>query len=309
MRMTVEKRVRYSLVQTQATARWSERGGLADFLSRLLRARLAGIGLILILIFVLSALFANHIAPYNPDQQQVSGALEPPSAAHWLGTDDLGRDILSRVIYGSQVSLQVGVISVALAFLVGTTLGLVAGYWSNSLLEQLIMRAMDGLLAFPALILALAIIAALGPSQAGEFPKSTWAIAIVGIPVYARLTHGQVLSARELDYVAAARTVGASDFRIMFRHLLPNVMAPLIVQTSLGIATAILVEAALSFLGLGVQPPTPSWGSMLDAGRGYLDTDPWMVIGPGVAIFLAVLGFNFVGDGARDVLDPRLRNR
>ncbi len=274
-----------------------------------MHARLAGVGSALILIFVISALFAARLAPYDPNEQQVTGALQPPSAAHWLGTDDLGRDILSRVIYGGQVSLQVGVISVALALLVGTLLGLVAGYWNNSLLEEVIMRAMDGLLAFPALILALAIVAALGPSQAGEFPKSTWAIAIVGIPVYARLTHGQVLSARELDYIVAARTVGASDVRIMFRHLLPNVIAPLIVQTSLGIATAILVEAALSFLGLGVQPPTPSWGSMLDAGRGYLDSDPWMVIGPGVAIFLAVLGFNFVGDGVRDVLDPRLRNR
>ncbi len=303
--MAIENTSGYSNIPAPA-ARGIERGALRSFLTRLVRTRLAGVGFFLILIFVVSALFANHIAPYDPEQQQVAGALEPPSAAHWLGTDDLGRDILSRVIYGGQVSLQVGVISVALALVVGTVLGLVAGYWSNSLLEQIIMRTMDGLLAFPALILALAIIAALGPSQAGEIPKSTWAIAVVGIPVYARLAYGQVLSARELDYVAAARTVGASDFRIMFRHLLPNITSPLIVQTSLGIATAILVEAALSFLGLGVQPPTPSWGSMLDAGRGYLDTDPWMVIGPGVAIFLAVLGFNFIGDGIRDVLDPRL---
>ncbi len=307
--MAVEKHKEVPPAQAPARSIRAARGGLYDFIARLLHARLAGVGLLLILGFVLSALFAGYLAPYDPMQQEVSGALQSPSAAHWLGTDDLGRDILSRVIYGGQVSLQVGVISVLLSLLIGTTLGLMAGYWSNSLLELVIMRVMDGLLAFPALILALAIIAALGPSQAGEFPKSIWAIGIVGIPVYARLTHGQVLSARELEYINAARTVGASDFRIMFRHLLPNVTAPLIVQTSLGIAAAILVEAALSFLGLGVQPPTPSWGSMLDVGRGYLETDPWMVVGPGVAIFLAVLGFNFVGDGVRDVLDPRLRNR
>ncbi len=307
--MALENPAPYPNVQIRYPASVPERGGTRDLLVRLLRARLAGVGLVLILLFALSALVAGRLAPYDPNHQEVDQALQGPSLAHWLGTDDLGRDILSRVMYGGQVSLQVGVISVALALVLGTLLGLVAGYWSNSLLDQVIMRTMDGLLAFPALILALAIIAALGPSQAGEFPKAVWAIAIVGIPVYARLTHGQVLSVREQEYVTAARTVGATHWRIMRRHILPNVIAPLIVQSSLGVATAILVEAALSFLGLGVQPPTPSWGAMLDAGRGYLDTDPWMVIGPGVAIFLAVLGFNFVGDGIRDVLDPRLRNR
>jgi ABC-type dipeptide/oligopeptide/nickel transport system permease subunit len=170
------------------------------------------------------------------------------------------------------------------------------------------MRTMDGVLSFPALVLALAIVGMLGPSKAGEFPKAIWAIAIVGIPAYARLTHGQVLSVREREYVMAARTIGASDRRIMFLHILPNVTTPLIVQASLGVATAILTEAGLSFLGLGVQPPTPSWGSMLNAGRGYLEIDPWLTFGPGMAIFLTVLGFNFLGDGIRDVFDPSLRN-
>jgi peptide/nickel transport system permease protein len=180
----------------------------------------------------------------------------------------------------------------------------VAGYWSNSALETVIMRALDALLAFPALVLALAFVAALGPS----LNNAIIAIGIVNIPAYARLTRGQVLSAKERDYIEAARTVGASHLRIIVRHLLPNVSAPLIVQASLGFAVAILAEAALSFLGLGVQPPTPSWGEMLNSARGYLEIDPWLVVGPGAAIFLTVLGFNFVGDGIRDVLDPHLRN-
>lgn len=289
-------------------SRPAERGGLRDLFSRLLRARLAGVGLVIICLFALSALLADRIAPYSPTRQTITGALRPPTLDHLLGTDELGRDILSRVIYGGQVSLQVGVISVGFAFLVGVLLGLVAGYWSNSLADQVIMRTMDGLLAFPALILALAIIAALGPSKAGEFPKAIWAIGIVTIPVYARLTRGQVLTMREREFVLAAHGVGASPTRIMLRHILPNIMAPLIVQTSLGVAVAILTEAALSFLGLGVQPPTPSWGSMLSAGRGYLEIDPWLVVGPGAAIFLTVLGFNFLGDGIRDVLDPQMRS-
>jgi peptide/nickel transport system permease protein len=198
----------------------------------------------------------------------------------------------------------VGFLSVAVALVAGVTLGLIAGYWSHSWIETVIMRAMDALLAFPALVLALALVAALGPG----LNNAILAIGIVNIPAYARLTRGQVLSAKEREYIEAARTVGASDWRIIVRHLLPNVSAPLIVQSSLGFAVAILAEASLSFLGLGVQPPMPSWGEMLNSARGYLEIDPWLIAGPGIAIFLAVLGFNFVGDGIRDVLDPHLKN-
>lgn len=270
-------------------------------LVKLARARLAGVGLVITLFFVVSALLAPVISPYSPTKQQVTNGLKPPSAEHILGTDELGRDMFSRILYGGQASLEVGFLSVGIALFVGVVLGLVSGYWSNSWPEAIIMRVMDALLAFPALVLALAFVAALGPG----LNNAILAIGIVNVPTYARLTRGQVLSAKEREYVEAARTVGASDIRILFKHLLPNISSPLIVQTSLGFATAILAEAALSFLGLGVQPPTPSWGGMLNGARGYLEIDPWLIIGPGAAIFLAVLGFNFIGDGIRDILDPR----
>ena len=281
------------------------RGGLLEFFTRLIHARLAGIGLVIVVVFVLAAVLAPVISPYSPTEQHVTNKLKPPSAEHWLGTDELGRDILSRVVYGGQSSLSVGILAVSVALGLGTLLGLVAGYWSNSLIDALIMRAMDALLAFPVLILALALVAALGASVRNVII----AVSIVGIPTYARLTHGQVLSVKERDFVQAAQTVGARDMRIILRHILPNVTAPLIVQASIGVAFAILTEAALSFLGLGVQPPTPSWGFMLSAGNGYLDYDPWLIFGPGMAIFLCVLGFNFLGDGVRDVLDPRMQNQ
>ncbi len=306
--MAIEKSIAASTpIQPEALEifrRPSAEGGVLNFLSRLIRARLAGVGLFIIIVFTLAAIFAPLVAPYDPTKQKVTNALRPPSIENILGTDQLGRDIFSRILYGSQASLQVGLIAVGIAMFAGVTLGLIAGYWSNSWLEQIIMRAMDALLAFPALVLALALVAALGPS----LQNAIIAVGIVGIPAYARLTRGQVLSVKEHEFVLAARTIGASDTRIIIRHILPNVTAPLIVQSSLGIAFAILAEAGLSFLGLGVKPPTPSWGEMLASGRGYLEIDPWLVIGPGTAIFLAVLGFNFLGDGIRDVLDPRLRN-
>ncbi len=303
--MAVDKGLAPSLIRFRlGLQKPPERGSAREFFSRLIRARLAGIGLFIILVFTLSALFAWTLAPYSPTKQQVTNKLKPPSAENWLGTDELGRDILSRVIYGGQASLTVGILAVAFALLTGTLLGLVAGYWSNSWLDHFIMRAMDALLAFPVLILALALVAALGAS----LQNVIIAVGIVGIPTYARLTRGQVLAVKEQDYITAAQTVGAPSTRIILQHILPNVTAPLIVQSSIGVAFAILAEAALSFLGLGVQPPTPSWGGMLSAGRGYLDYDPWLVFGPGIAIFLCVLGFNFLGDGIRDVLDPRLRN-
>ncbi len=289
--------------------RMSERGGASEFFARLIRTRLAGLGLLFVVVFALLAILAPVIAPYSPTKTKLTNALKPPSADNWLGTDELGRDILSRVLYGGQVSLKVGLTSIFLALCFGIMLGMLAGYRSNGWLDTIVMRAMDSLLAFPQLVLAIALIAAFGvDKQDTLFPKVIFAIAIVGIPAYARLTRGQVLSVKEREYVEAARVIGASDARIIWRHIFPNITAPLIVQSSLGIAGAMLAEAGLSFLGLGVQPPTPSWGSMLSAGRGYLEIDPWLLIGPGAAVFLAVLGFNFLGDGIRDVLDPRLRN-
>jgi peptide/nickel transport system permease protein len=258
--------------------------------------------LITILIFV--AAFAPFIAPFDPIQVRVADSLLPPgSGGHLLGTDDLGRDVLSRVIWGARISLSVGVISVSIGFLVGVSIGLVAGYLGG-IFDLLAMRVIDALLAFPFLVLAIAITAALGP----EIRNTMIAIGIVAVPAYARLTRGQVLSVRERDFVTAARTVGASPLRIVLRHIFPNITNPLVVQATLGTAGAILAEAALSFLGLGAQAPTPSWGLDINYSQRYLaNLKWWMSAGPGIAIFLAVFAFNFLGDALRDALDPRLR--
>jgi peptide/nickel transport system permease protein len=281
-----------------------EEGAGSGFLRDLLRVRLAGVGLAIIVLLVGCAALAGVIAPYDPLKQNLDLAFAPPTVAHLLGTDDLGRDLLSRTIYGARISLLAGIVAVGIALVAGVTIGLVAGYWGGTL-DQVLMRLMDALLAFPGLILALAITAALG----SNLLNALIAIGIVGIPSYARLTRGQVLAVRELAYVEAARAMGTSHSRVLVRHVLPNVSAPLIVQTSLGVAFAILAEASLSFLGLGAQPPTPSWGAMVSLGRDYLDQAPWIVFAPGGAIFLAVLGFNFLGDALRDTLDPRIRHR
>jgi peptide/nickel transport system permease protein len=281
-----------------------EEGAGSGFLRDLLRVRLAGVGLAIIVLLVGCAALAGVIAPYDPLKQNLDLAFAPPTVAHLLGTDDLGRDLLSRTIYGARISLLAGIVAVGIALVAGVTIGLVAGYWGGTL-DQVLMRLMDALLAFPGLILALAITAALG----SNLLNALIAIGIVGIPSYARLTRGQVLAVREFAYVEAARAMGTSHSRVLVRHVLPNVSAPLIVQTSLGVAFAILAEASLSFLGLGAQPPTPSWGAMVSLGRDYLDQAPWIVFAPGGAIFLAVLGFNFLGDALRDTLDPRIRHR
>jgi len=276
--------------------------GLRAFFARLMRTRMAPVASLIIALVVLCAVFAPIIAPYGVEEGDFAATLTRANREHLMGTDTLGRDVFSRVIYGSRVSLQVGVIAVGIAMIIGTALGLIAGYTRIGLLESTIMRAMDALLAFPTLVLALAITAALGPSLTNVMI----AVGIVGIPGYARLVRGQVLSVREREFIEAARTIGVSDLRIMWRHILPNVTAPLIVQASLGVAFAILSEASLSFLGLGVQPPTPSWGAMLSFGKDYLNHAPWMAIAPGAAIFVTVLAFNFLGDGIRDALDPHL---
>ncbi|MCA1668687.1 MAG: ABC transporter permease [Thermomicrobia bacterium] len=274
-----------------------------DFLRRLWHIRLAGVGLIIVGIVVLTALFAPLLAPYDPTQKNTRNLLKAPTFQHPLGTDELGRDTLSRVIYGARISLEVGVIAVGISLVIGVLLGLVAGYTGGAT-DAIIMRIMDGLLAFPALVLALAITAMLGPS----LNNVMLAIGITGIPSFARLVRGQVLTTKRLEYVQAAQSVGASDWRLMLRHILPNILAPIIVQASISVAAAILAEAGLSFLGLGIQPPTASWGSMLNVAKGYLGRTAWLAIAPGTAIFITVLGFNFLGDAIRDVLDPRLRS-
>ncbi len=291
---------------TLPTARAAPRGagGGMRFVRRVLGTRLAGAGIVMIALVLSCALFAGLIAPYDPNAQDYLALTEAPSAQHWLGTDDLGRDIFSRILYGSRISLQVGIISVGIALSLGVTLGLLAGF-TGGRVDNVIMRVVDAVQAFPSLILALAITAALGPGAG----NAMIAIGFVSMTTIARLTRGQTLSEREREYVAAARVIGVSPVAIMRRHIWPNVTAPIIVQATLGIATAIVTEASLSFLGVGVVPPTPSWGGMLRIGSQYLETAPWMAIAPGIAIFLTVLAFNFVGDGLRQALDPRLKHR
>jgi len=261
------------------------------------------VGGVIIALLLFVAIAAPLVAPYDPKLVDVTTALLPPSPEHPLGTDDLGRDVLSRVIWGSRISLSVGLIAVGIGFLVGVSLGLLAGY-VGGLLDLVAMRAIDTLLAFPALLLAISITAALGP----QIQNAMIAIGIVAVPAYTRLTRAQVLSLREREFVLAARTIGATPLRVLLRHLFPNAANALVVQATLGIATAILAEAALSFLGLGAQPPEPSWGQDINYNARYLSNLKWwMSVGPGTAIFLAVFAFNFLGDALRDALDPRLR--
>ena len=273
-------------------------------LRRLLKVRLAGFGLVVLVTLILCALFADVIAPYNPLTQSYRDLRKPPSEAHIFGTDDLGRDVFSRLVFGSRVSLQVGIISVAVALVLGTTIGLLAGY-SGGKTDEVLMRATDAISSFPPLVLALAITAALGMGIGNVM----FAIGFVNIPVFARLIRAQVLSVREMEYVMAARAVGLKPLRLMIRHILPNVTAPIIVQSSLMVSHAIITEASLSFLGVGVRPPEPTWGSMLSTGYRYLETAPWLTIAPGLAIFITVLGLNLLGDGLRAALDPRLSRR
>jgi len=253
---------------------------------------------------VLCAVFAPLIAPYKPNAINPFNTLRAPSSAHLLGTDQNGRDVLSRVIYGSRVSLTVGFISVGIAVMVGVPLGLISGY-AGRLTDALIMRLMDAILAFPALILALAIVAMLGQG----LNQLMIAIGVTSVPVFARLVRAQTLSLKELDYALAARAMGAPAHRILSRHILPNTLAPIIVQASLGMAFAILAEAGLSYLGVGVKPPTATWGGMLQTALQVITKAPALSIFPGVAIFVTVLALNLVGDALRDILDPRLRGR
>jgi peptide/nickel transport system permease protein len=274
----------------------------ARALHRLFRRKGAVLGLIVIAIFIALAVFAPLISPYDPDQQTWTAVRKAPSALHWFGTDDVGRDVFARVIYGARASLLAGVISVAIAILVGLPIGLISGYLGG-IVDALFGRVTDAMLACPFLILAIALAAFLGPSLG----NAMIAIGITTTPIFMRLTRAQVMSVKVEDYIEAARCIGNPRWRILLVHILPNILPALLVQATLSIAAAIIAEATLSFLGLGQQPPAPSWGSMLNAAQRFLVNAPWMAVWPGLAIFLAVISFNLIGDGLRDALDPRSR--
>ena len=269
-------------------------------LSRCLRHPSFVIGATIVAVFVLMAIFAPRLAPYDPIQSNWGAIRQAPSAAHWFGTDDLGRDILSRVIFGARASIMAGVVAVTVALIFGVPIGLAAGYFGGWA-DAVISRCTDAVLACPFLILAIALAAFLGPS----LENAMIAIGIAAMPIFVRLTRGQVLGVSAEEYVTAARTLGMRDTAIIRLYVLPNVMAPIVVQATITMAVAILAEASLAFLGLGQRPPAPSWGSMLDTARQFLTEAPWMSIWPGLAIVLIVLGFNLMGDGLNDALDPR----
>jgi len=271
------------------------------FWKRFRRNKLALFGALIIVSLTVVAVSAPFVAPFNPNQQDILHRLEPPSHKHLLGTDDLGRDLLSRIVYGTRVSLLVGFVAVGIAIMIGSLLGLISGYFGGRL-DSLIMRFVDIMLCFPTFFLILMVIAFLEPNIWNVMVV----IGITGWPGLTRLVRGECLSVREREFVQAAKALGLSNRRVMFVHLLPNVMAPILVSATLGIGGAILTESALSFLGLGVQPPTPSWGNILTAGKDYITVAWWLSLYPGLAILITVLAYNLLGEGLRDVLDPRM---
>ncbi|MEM5455041.1 MULTISPECIES: ABC transporter permease [Paraburkholderia] len=281
--------------QTTALPRRKRRG-----IAKFMRNRAAVFGAALVLLIVLMAVFAPWLSHYDPVQASFMTVRQAPSAVHWFGTDELGRDVLSRLLWGARASLLAGVVSVGIAVVIGVPLGLLAGYFGK-LVDGVISRIADALLSIPFLILAIALAAFLGPSLTNAMA----AIGISAMPRFVRLTRGQAITVKAEEYVEGARAIGLGHARIIVRYILPNVLPPIIVQASLTIATAIIAEASLSFLGLGQLPPAPSWGSMLNTAKDFVSQAPWMSIFPGIAIFLAVLGFNLLGDGLRDALDPR----
>ncbi|MFV8828105.1 nickel transporter permease [Alkalihalobacterium sp. APHAB7] len=274
-----------------------------DAMRQLLKNKSAVIGMIIILFFLIIALIAPLISGYAFDETNPQNRLQSPSAEHWFGTDDLGRDIFSRIAHGARISLWVGFFAVSGALVIGTTLGIIAGYYGRWI-DMLISRIFDIMLAFPSILLAIAIVAILGPS----LQNALIAIAIINIPIFGRLVRSKVISLREEEYIMAAKAQGMKNGRILIHHILPNSLAPIIVQATLGFGTAILEAAALGFLGLGAQAPTPEWGKMLSDSRQFIQTAPWTVLFPGFSIMLVVLGFNMIGDGLRDALDPKMKN-
>nr|WP_235973644.1 nickel transporter permease [Peribacillus faecalis] len=273
-----------------------------EFYKKLSKNKAALAGAFIIIVFILLAILAPMIAPYDPTKMSPADKLQGPSAEHWLGTDDKGRDILSRLLFGARISLTVGILSTLLGAAVGIGLGLVSGYYGRWI-DSLIMRICDILLAFPGILLALAIVAILGASTTNVII----AVAFFAVPTFARIVRGSVLSVKKLEYIDAIRALGANDFRIIFRHILPNILSPIIVQATLYIASAIITASALSFLGMGTKPPTPEWGTMLSDGRSYIRQAPHITFFPGMVIFLVVIGFNLFGDGLRDALDPKTK--
>jgi peptide/nickel transport system permease protein len=276
---------------------------MKEMSSRFFQNKLAVIGGAFTLLLILMAIFAPFVAPHAPAEQDYAKFLQSPSSQNLMGTDELGRDIFSRVIFGARVSIQAGIISVGIALLIGIPIGLFSGYYRGVLDEFVVMRFTDALLSFPPLVLALSLAAVLGAG----LQNAMIAIGIIFTPNFIRLVRGEVLSQREREYVTAAKASGISDIKIMFRHIFPNCLPPILVQATLSIAAAIISEASLSYLGLGTQPPTPSWGAMLSMGQGYLGDAPWISLFPGLFIFLTVLSINLFGDGLRDALDPKLK--
>lgn len=290
-------------VDAGAPAAADDRSRVRQIIDAVFSNYLAIFGLVMLSVLVLMAIFGPSLAPYDKNDIDIANRLTGPSSAHWFGTDELGRDVMSRIMIAARVSLRVGFIAVGIALVLGVTIGLISGYYGRWV-DSILMRLMDALFSFPVILLAIAILAALGPG----ITNAMIAIGIVYTPIFARITRGSVLSLKESVFVTAASSVGASDTRIIVTHILPNVVAPIIVQTSLSLAFAILSEAALSFLGLGVQPPDPAWGRMLADGRGFIADAWWMGVFPGLAIVLTVMSFNFVGDALRDALDPKQRS-
>ena len=291
-------------VPTSAGSELGRRSGRWRLLRRLLGQKTALLGFVICVGLTLAAIFAPLITPYDPFEIRMRERLQTPSLAHWFGTDELGRDVLTRLIYGARISITVGAISILVALSVGVPLGVVSAFYGG-VVDTWIMRTMDALAAFPAILLALAIVSVLGPN----IRNAMIAIGIVYLPAFSRIARGSVLTVQENDFVEAVRAAGASNFRIMLRTILPNAFAPILVLASLGFANAIIIESALSFLGLGAQAPSPSWGLMLDQGRQFMTQTVWYSVSSGLAIFVTVLGLNLIGDGLRDVLDPRLRGR
>lgn len=281
-----------------------------DFIKQFKKNRSAIFGFFIVLILVIFALFAPYIAAHSPIEQNLAQRLLPPSwedtgtTTHLLGTDDFGRDLFSRIIYGSRISIMIGAISVSISLFFGLLMGVFAGYFGGKT-DTIIMRFVDMMLSIPAILLAIVIVAILGPS----LMNAMIAIGIVGVPTYARIVRASVLAEKNKEYVIASRVNGSTNLRLMFQVILPNCTTPIIVQATMGFASAVLEAAGLSFLGLGAQPPTPEWGAMLADSLEYITTAPWMIFYPGLAIFLTVLGFNLVGDGLMDVLDPKLKEK